>query len=307
MPKPAPATHSRPRSYSIPVAPRVWASLRPRRGSRPCPCGGRRPRSRRSRWSRCRTSCRASRSPRARTRSAARSSPARCPASAIGTASAPNAASMTISLRICFPSRGVSCRYFSFRRLTVFGNRKRRCGDLPCSGLGSLTCRQKAAGSSSTAERMRELGYRTVDVLVDWLADDSAAARAARDARRDRGQARASRRQTRASRSRRCSSGSFATCFRTRAAPTTRATSPSCRSRARGPARSATSRRARATSTRARGWSRPARAQVELEVLGWFKEWVGYPGRGRRLARHRRLDREPDRARVRARDARRAR
>ena len=46
-------------------------------------------------------------------------------------------------------------------------------------------------------------------------------------------------------------------------------------------------------------------SQLELEVLDWFKEWVGYPAERRRRARQRRLRREHDRARVRARDARR--
>ena len=44
--------------------------------------------------------------------------------------------------------------------------------------------------------------------------------------------------------------------------------------------------------TPARGWRRPARASVELLVLDWFKEWIGYPaeraGRARRAAARRR-------------------
>ena len=42
-------------------------------------------------------------------------------------------------------------------------------------------------------------------------------------------------------------------------------------------------------------------------MLGWFKDWIGYPAGGCRLPRQRRLGREPDRARLRARGARRRR
>ena len=47
-------------------------------------------------------------------------------------------------------------------------------------------------------------------------------------------------------------------------------------------------------------------SQVELEVLGWFKEWIGFPADAAGSLVERRLGREPDRPRVRARDAGRA-
>ena len=43
-------------------------------------------------------------------------------------------------------------------------------------------------------------------------------------------------------------------------------------------------------------------SQVELEVLDWFKDWIGFPPEAAGIARQRRLGREPDRARLRARD-----
>ena len=93
------------------------------------------------------------------------------------------------------------------------------------------------------------------------------------------------------------------TSFPSRATARIPRSSRTSRSPARGRARSATSSRALRTSTRARGRRRAGPTQLELEILDWFKD-VGRLSRdARRHARHRRLRREPHRARVRARGA----
>ncbi len=48
-------------------------------------------------------------------------------------------------------------------------------------------------------------------------------------------------------------------------------------------------------------------SQVELTVIDWFKEWLGYPEDGGGLLRQRRLGGKHDRAGLRARGAARAR
>ena len=218
-------------------------------------------------------------------------------ASATGTASTANASAM-MSLRIRVSLNGCGVEYFSS---TIYGFRqlKRRCGEPPYSGVGSLHVPLGRSRLELDAEQMRELGYRTVDALVDWLGDDSQRALAARRARP---------RWPRSSRTPPprgqpfdvCSRGSSGTSSRTRAAPATRASSRSSRRRhLAGRARGL--RRQRVQRLRGSWMEAAGPTQLELEVLGWFKDWVGYPGRARRVARHRRVGREPDRARVRAR------
>ena len=87
-------------------------------------------------------------------------------------------------------------------------------------------------------ETMRELGYRTVDLLVERLQREEPPIRRATPAEmRERLHGPA---PAKPSRSTRSSPGSTATCSRSRAATATRASSRSSRSPARGPARSAT-------------------------------------------------------------------
>ena len=47
----------------------------------------------------------------------------------------------------------------------------------------------------------------------------------------------------------------------------------------------------------------PGASEAEALVIDWFKDWIGYPARGRRRAGQRRLGRQPDGAGVRARVA----
>ena len=144
---------------------------------------------------------------------------------------------------------------------------------------------------------MRELGYRTVDMLVERLLDESAPPLR-----------RATPAEMRARISRPAARGAAA--VRRAAAPARRGRAPVHEPRrapgllrvrpvrrARGRARSATSSRARATSTRARGWRPPARRSSSSQVLDWFRDWVGLPRERRRDAAERRLGREHDGAR----------
>ena len=73
------------------------------------------------------------------------------------------------------------------------------------------------------------------------------------------------------------SSDSTATCCRSSATSTIRGSSATSRAPAPGRPHSATSSRPRPTSTPAPGARRPGPSQLELTVLDWFRDWIGYP------------------------------
>ena len=167
------------------------------------------------------------------------------------------------------------------------------------------TRRRRTPGtrSRSTASRCARSATSTVDALVDWLSDDAPAAAPARDAGGDGGAARRARPE------RRVFDDALADALRGR---------PAVREPLRAPAllrlrpvRRHVARRARRLRRervqRLRGLvagvggADAARARGARLVQGLDR----LPGRGGGLARHRRLGREPDRDRLRARGARR--
>ena len=125
-------------------------------------------------------------------------------------------------------------------------------------------------------ETMRRLGYQTVDLLVDRLAEPATSRRcAARRPRRWPAGWRATARGPAALRGLLEQLATDVLPFISRSDHP--GSSPSSPAAGPGPARSATSSPAPPTSTPAPGWRPPGPSQLELTVLDWFKEWIGYP------------------------------
>ena len=126
-------------------------------------------------------------------------------------------------------------------------------------------------------ETMRELGYRTVDMLVERLGDGDVPPLRRGSARGDGRAPRRRRRPRIPRRSTRSWSGSRMTCSPSRAAcdhPGFFAFIPSCGTWPSALADFVAS----ACNIYAGSWMESAGpSQLELEVLGWFKSWVGYP------------------------------
>ena len=127
-------------------------------------------------------------------------------------------------------------------------------------------------------ETMRELGYRTVDMLVDRLVDESAPPlrRATPEEMAERlggpppAEPQALRRAPPPARRGRAR--------RSRAAATTRASSPSSPSCGTWPG-ALGDFIASACNVYAGSWMEAAGpTQLELEVLDWFRDWIGLPG-----------------------------
>ena len=153
-------------------------------------------------------------------------------------------------------------------------------------------------------EQMRALGYRTVDALVDWLNDDDAPA-----LRRATPAEMAARLGTPAPEVGIPFDDALATLFRDVLPFTSRSAHP--RFFAYVPFAGTWPGAlgdfvASACNVYAGSWQEAAGpTQLELEILGWFKQWVGYPATAAGSLVTGRLCREPDRARVRARAPRR--
>ena len=128
------------------------------------------------------------------------------------------------------------------------------------------------------AEQMRELGYRTVDALVDWLGDDAEPLLQRAAPEEIAGEARAGARRTQGEPFEEVLDGALSRrSSRTRAAPAIRVTSRSCPSAGTWPG-ALGDFVASACNVYAGSWMESAGpTQLELEVLGWFKDWVGYP------------------------------
>ena len=153
---------------------------------------------------------------------------------------------------------------------------------LPRHRRGRFRERSRRSGPTDPLEldpeTMRALGYRAVDLLVDRIAGlDEGQRLARRDPGGDGGApARAAAR--RADRRRRALPPA-----RDRRAPVRRPARPSALLRLRAELphlagrSSGTSSRAARTSSRAPGSSRPGRARLELVVIDWFRQWLGWP------------------------------
>ena len=85
------------------------------------------------------------------------------------------------------------------------------------------------------------------------------------------------------------------------AAPAIRATSRTSPAIGTCPGRWGTSSPAPSTSTCSSWMESAGPSQLELVVLDWFKEWIGYPAEAAACSCQRRLGGQPDRARVRPR------
>ena len=152
-------------------------------------------------------------------------------------------------------------------------------------------------------ETMRELGYRTVDMLVDWLERRDGAAAPPRPP----AEMRARLVGRRPGRGRRPFEEILAAVARDVLPFMSRVHHPRFFAFIPGSGTwpgALGDLIASAANVYAGSWMESAGpSQVELEVLDWFKEWIGYPASAGGRPRQRRLGGEHDRARVRARGA----
>ena len=175
-----------------------------------------------------------------------------------------------------------------------------------CARLRGIDPPPQDAGNPLALDReqMRALGYRTVDALVDWLSDDAqpplrSATPAEMAARLGRLDARAPAPFDDAAR----------TLVRGRPAVREPLGAPALlrvrpvRGNVAGRARRLRRERVQRLRRLVDGVGGPDAARAA--VLDWFKDWIGYPAEAGGLARQRRLGRQPDGARLRARGARR--